>query len=253
MTPEFLTHPTLAARHGFFTRRGGVSQGPYASLNASLSGGDDVDRVSRNRALVAEALGAQPLDLVGARQVHGTTVVTVQTPWIAGTGPDADGLVTSTPGIALSIITADCAPVLLQDAQASVIGAVHAGWRGAAAGVLEQAVAAMAALGATPSRIRAVIGPCIGPDEYEVGPDLRDAILPTLSDAASWFRPGRPPDRFLFDLPGYCLARLRAAGIRDAIALGLDTVTDDDRFFSHRRRTRGAGGPIGHQISAISL
>jgi YfiH family protein len=253
MTAEFLTHPTLAARHGFFTRRGGVSQGPYASLNASLSGGDDLDHVTRNRALAAEALGARPADLVGARQVHGTAIVTVQTPWAAGSGPNADGLVTREPGVALSVITADCAPVLLQDDRAGVIGAVHAGWRGAAAGVLEQAVAAMVALGATPSRIQAVIGPCIGPDGYEVGPDLRDAVLPTLPDAATWFRPGQPPDRFLFDLPGYCRARLAAAGIGDATALGLDTFSDDERFFSHRRRTRGAGGPIGHQISVITL
>ncbi len=253
MTPEFVTHPALAARHGFFTRRGGVSQGPYASLNASLSGGDDPDRVARNRGLVAEALGTRPADLVGARQVHGTTVVTVTTPWAPGRGPEADGLVTAETGMVLSIITADCAPVLLQDGQAGVIGAVHAGWRGAAAGVLEQTIAAMVALGAAPSRIRAVIGPCIGPECYEVGPDLRDAVLPTLPDAAVWFRPGPPPDRFLFDLPGYCLARLAAAGVAGASALGLDTFADDERFFSHRRRTRGAGGPIGHQISAITF
>jgi YfiH family protein len=253
MTAEFLTHPSLVARHGFFTRRGGVSEGPYASLNASLSGGDDRDRVTRNRALAAEALGAAPAMLVGARQVHGVGIVTARTPWPAGSGPDADGLVTDTPGIAVCVITADCAPVLLHDAAAGVIGAVHAGWRGAAAGVLEAAVAAMVALGAAPARMRAVIGPCIGRDSYEVGADLRDAVLPTLPDAARWFGPGQPPDRFMFDLPGYCLARLAASGVGHAAALGLDTLVDDERFFSHRRRTRGAGGPIGHQISVITL
>jgi YfiH family protein len=233
MTAEFLTHPSLVARHGFFTRRGGVSEGPYASLNASLSGGDDRDRVTRNRALAAEALGAAPAMLVGARQVHGVGIVTARTPWPAGSGPDADGLVTDTPGIAVCVITADCAPVLLHDAAAGVIGAVHAGWRGAAAGVLEAAVAAMVALGAAPARMR--------------------AVMPTLPDAARWFGPGQPPDRFMFDLPGYCLARLAASGVGHAAALGLDTLVDDERFFSHRRRTRGAGGPIGHQISVITL
>jgi YfiH family protein len=253
MTPEFLTHARLAARHGFFTRRGGVSEGPYASLNASLSGGDDPVRVARNRALVAGALGAAPARLLGVKQVHGVAVVTARAPWPAGQGPEADGLVTDVKGLAIGVITADCAPVLLHDAAAGVIGAVHAGWRGAAAGVLEQAVAAMTALGAVAGRIDAVVGPCIGQDSYEVGPDLRAAVLQGAPDAARFFRPGRPPDRLLFDLPGFCLARLGAAGVGRADALGVDTLADGERFFSHRRRTLSAGGPIGHQISAIIL
>ena len=253
MTAEFVTHPALAARHGFFTRRGGVSQGPYASLNANFSGGDDPAHVSQNRALVAHALGAAPADLLGCRQVHGRAVVTVTAPWAAGQGPDADGLVTSLPGVALGVITADCAPVLLHDAASGVVGAVHAGWRGAAAGVIEAAVAAMAALGATPGGMAAVVGPCIGQASYEVGPDLRDAVLGTVAGAEAYFRPGRPPDRYWFDLAGYCLSRLRGAGITHAHAVGMDTFGDEGRFFSHRRRTLGAGGPIGHQISAIVL
>jgi YfiH family protein len=253
MTAEFLTDPLLAARHGFFTRRGGVSQGPYASLNASLSGGDDVAHVTQNRALVAASLGAAPERLVGVRQVHGIDVVTVTAPWPAGQGPDADALVTATPGIALGVITADCAPVLLCDVGAGVIGAAHAGWRGAAAGVLEAVVAAMVALGADAAAISAVIGPCIGRASYEVGPDLRGSVLAGDESAARFFTSGRPPDRWMFDLAGFCAARLRAAGVGHVGALGVDTLPDDERFFSHRRRTLGAGGPIGHQISAIIL
>jgi YfiH family protein len=253
MSAEFVAHAALPARHGFFTRRGGVSQGPYASLNANFSGGDDPAHVTANRALVAEALGVAPAALLGLKQVHSATVITVSEPWEAGQGPAADALVTARRGLALGVITADCGPVLLHDAVAGVAGAAHAGWRGAAGGVLEATVAAMTGLGAAPDRIVAVIGPCIGQASYEVGPELRDAVLPTLPDAAALFRPGRPPDRFWFDLPGYCLARLRRAGITQVHALGLDTCADEDRFFSHRRRTLGAGGPIGHQISAITL
>jgi YfiH family protein len=253
MSAEVVTHPALHTKHGFFTRLGGVSQGPYASLNANFSGGDDPAHVAQNRALVAQALGARPENLLGLKQVHGDVVITVTEPWEAGQGPAADGLVTNRPGIALGVITADCAPVLLHDATVGVIGAVHAGWRGAASGAIESALAAMQALGATAANTAAVVGPCIAPQSYEVGPDLRDAVLGTLPDAAAYFAPGRPPDRFWFDLPGYCLARLRAAGISDAHAVGLDTFADADRFFSHRRRTLGAGGPIGHQISAIVL
>jgi YfiH family protein len=253
VTAEFLTHTALAARHGFFTRRGGVSTGPYASLNANLSGGDDLAHVAENRARVAASLGVAASSLLGLHQVHGTKVITVATPWRTGQGPDADALVTNRPGLALGVITADCAPVLLHDAAAGVIGAVHAGWRGAAAGVLEAALEAMAALGATPAHTIAVVGPCIAQDSYEVGPELRDAVLPTLANAGAFFRPGRPPDRQHFDLAGYCLARLRAAGIAEAHTLGLDTLADPERFFSHRRRTLARGGPIGHQISAIAL
>jgi YfiH family protein len=249
MPTDFLTHPTLTARHGFFTRQGGVSKGPYASLNASLSGGDDPALVAANRAIVAQAMGVEPDALAGVKQVHGIRVVTVDRVWAAGQGPDADGMVTARQGVALGVITADCAPVLLCDARAGVVGAVHAGWRGAASGVLEAAVQAMATLGAAPEAIAAVVGPCIGEQSYEVGPDLRDAILPSLPDAARFFRPGQG-DRFWFDLAAYCVARLGRAGVKSQ-ALNVDTFSDEARFFSHRRRTLGAGGPIGHQISVI--
>jgi len=251
MTAEYLTHPGLATRHGFFTRRGGVSTGAYASLNCSLSSGDDPACVARNRALVAGALGVADTHLLGVTQVHGTEVVTVTEIWPAGTGPKADALVTAKAGLALGVITADCAPVLFRDPAAGVIGAAHAGWRGAAAGVLEATLAAMVRLGADAARVVAVVGPCIAQASYEVGEDLRDAVLPTLGDGAAFFVAGRP-GHWHFDLAGYCAARLRLAGAA-AHLLGVDTCADEARFFSHRRRTLAGGGPIGHQVSVVGI
>lgn len=241
----FLTHPALAARHGFFTRHGGVSTGAYAELNCGLRGDDPPENVAENRARVARALGAEPAALRSLRQVHGPVVVVADAPW--DTLPEADGMVTRTPGVALGIITADCAPALFHDAEAGVIGGAHAGWRGAVAGVLEATVEAMLALGAARERIRAVIGPCISQASYEVRADLRDAV-----DDPRFFAPGRDAEHFHFDLAGYAVARLTAAGVA-ADALGLDTLADEARFFSHRRRTLAGGGPLGHQISAIVL
>ncbi len=252
MTAERLTAPNLAANHGFFTRRGGVSEGPYASLNASLSGGDDRQRVRQNRASIAAALGVSATRLVGVTQVHGCTVVPVTEPWPEGAGPRADAMVTATPGIALGVITADCAPVLLHDAAAGVVGAAHAGWRGALDGVLEASLAAMEALGATRPRIVAAVGPCIAPASYEVADDLRDAVLAREPAGERFFAPGARPGHWQFDLPGYCLTRLAAAGVQ-ARWLGRDTCAEADSFFSHRRRTLSGGGPIGHQLSAIVL
>jgi YfiH family protein len=234
---ESLRADPIGFPHGFFTRRGGVSTGPFASLNCSLSSADDREAVLENRARVARALGADPDRLLGLTQVHGHAVATAAEPWIAGAGPRADAMVTDRPGIALGIVTADCAPVLFADTQAGVIGAAHAGWRGAVSGVIEATIEAMIALGARADRIAAAVGPCIGQCSYEVGPDLRDAVL----------------DRWQFDLPAYGAARLRAAGVACVAELGADTLAGEDRFFSHRRRTLAGGGPIGHQISAIAL
>jgi YfiH family protein len=242
---EFLTHPALSARHGFFTRRGGVSTGAYAELNCGLRGDDPPENVAENRARVARAVGAEPGDLRSLRQVHGPRVVEATAPWDAL--PEADGMVTRLPGVALGIITADCAPALFHDPEAGVIGAAHAGWRGAVDGVLEATVEAMIALGAARDRISAVIGPCIAQASYEVRADLRDAVADPR-----FFAPGRDAKHFQFDLAGYCVARLRAAGVATT-ALGLDTLSDEARFFSHRRRTLAGGGPLGHQISAIML
>jgi polyphenol oxidase len=245
MTP-FLRSEALAAPHGFFTRHGGVSAGPFASLNCSLSGADDRDAVLENRRRAAAALGVTAL--VGLTQVHGIAVAVVDRPWEAGAGPRADAMVTRHPGIGLGIVTADCAPVLF--AGPGVVGAAHAGWRGALAGVLEATLAAMRPLQSGPGPITAAVGPCIGPASYEVAADLRDAVL-ARDPADERFFTDRRPGHWLFDLPGYCLARLRAAG---AVAqeVAADTLPDEERFFSHRRRTLAGGGPIGHQISVIA-
>jgi YfiH family protein len=247
-TAECLRVPHLAAPHGFFTRRGGVSSGPFTSLNCSLSSADDRDCVLRNRALAAEAVGADPAALVGLMQVHGADVIRVDRPWKPGQGPRTDAMVTDRPEIALGIVTADCAPVLFTNPRGDIVGAAHAGWRGAVAGVLEATVAAMRALGA--AQVQAVVGPCIGQASYEVGADLRDAVLARDPADARFFEAGQRPERWQFDLPGYCAARLEAAGA-GAHVLVADTLSDADRFFSHRRRTLAGGGPIGHQISII--
>ncbi len=254
---EFLSVDPIAVPHGFFTRLGGVSSGPFASLNCSLSGADAREAVLENRARAARALGAEPDAVLGLTQVHGHDVLTVTEPWPAGAGGRADAMVTDRPGVALGIVTADCAPVLFADTQAGVIGAAHAGWRGAVSGVIEQTLAAMIALGARAEHIAAAVGPCIAQPSYEVGPDLRDAVLSQGSaqaeSGAAFFAPGRREDRWQFDLPGYCAMRLRTAGVGSIAVTGVDTLTDDTRFFSHRRRTLAGGGPIGHQISVIVL
>ena len=246
---EALTADALPAPHGFFTRRGGVSTGPFASLNCSLSSPDDPAAIRENRVRVARRLEA--VHLLGLTQVHGTAVVTATVPWAAGQGQKADAMVTCQPGLALGIVTADCAPVLFAGAGGKIVGAAHAGWRGAVAGVLEATIAAMTALGAPPGDITAAVGPCIAQPSYEVGPDLRDAVLARSAADSVFFAPGVREDRWQFDLPGYCAARLTAAGVGHVIVTGFDTLADEDRFFSHRRRTLAKAGPIGHQISVI--
>jgi len=251
MTAPFLT-AALPAPHGFFTRAGGVSAGRFASLNCSLSGRDDPDAVRENRRRAADALNLPAGALVGLTQVHGIAVATVETPWPETARPEADAMVTNRPGVLLGIVTGDCAPVLFADAEAGVIGAAHAGWRGAVAGVIEATLDAMEALGARRGRIAAAIGPCIGQASYEVGPDLRDAVLARGAADARFFAGGARPDRWLFDLPGYCAARLAAAGVASHGWIGRDTLAEEACFFSYRRATLGGGGPIGHQLSAIA-
>ena len=255
---EYLTTPALAAvtglRHGFFTRRGGVSEGPWAALNCSLSGQDDPARVRENRRRAADALGLPGEALHGLSQVHGIAVAEVdEAGWLEGQGPRADALVTRRPGVALGIVTADCAPVLFADAAAGVVGAAHAGWRGAVDGVIEATIEAMLRLGARRERMLAAVGPCIGQASYEVGPDLRAAVLARDPADARHFGPGRQEDRWQFDLAGYCAARLRAAGLAAVETAGTDTLANEAAFFSHRRRTLAGGGPIGHQLSAIGI
>ncbi|WP_431281589.1 peptidoglycan editing factor PgeF [Humitalea sp. 24SJ18S-53] len=248
MTPPFLT-ASLPVPHGFFTRQGGVSAGRFGSLNASLNGRDDPALAAENRARVARAMGFAPDRLLGLVQVHGPAVATATAPWAER--PTADAMVTATPGLLLGIVTADCAPVLFADPEAGVIGGAHAGWRGAVAGVLEATVDAMQALGADPARIQAAIGPCIGQASYEVAADLRDEVLAEDLSAARFFQTGRP-DRWWFDLPAYCAARLARRGIA-ATPPPADTLADEARFFSYRRGSIAGDLPVGHQISCIGL
>jgi hypothetical protein len=240
-------------RHGFFTRQGGVSTGIYAALNCGFGSDDERASVAENRSRVAGALGATTDQLVTVHQVHGTTVARVDRPWIPADAPRADGLVCRQPGIVLGILAADCAPVLLADATAGVIGAAHAGWKGALTGIVEATITAMEAEGAIRARIVAAIGPCIGPASYEVGLEFEARF--TAIDAANrrFFGPGRLPDKCQFDLPGYLSARLGTLGLADVQTLGLDTLSDPARWFSYRRTCLAREPDYGRQISAITL
>ena len=234
--------------HGFLGRRGGVSLGEVASLNVGLGSGDDAAAVAENRRRAADAVlpGAA---LVGVYQIHSAECVTVTSPWSADRRPEADALVTARPGILLGIVTADCAPVLLADAAAGVIGAAHAGWRGARAGIVEATVAAMEALGARRERIAAAIGPCIAQPSYEVSQDFRAQFG---TGDARFFAPGRA-GHLQFDLEGYVASRLAGAGVGTIEPLGLDTYSDAERFYSYRRSTHAAEPTYGRQFSLIGL
>lgn len=251
MTLEILTADALAPlRHGFFTRKGGASSGVFDGLNCGLGSSDQTEVVKINRARVAEAMHVAPEHLVTVYQVHSPDVVTVDAP--LETAPEADAMVTATPGVALAILTADCQPVLFADAQSGVIGAAHAGWRGALDGVLEATVDAMEALGATRDNITAVIGPSISQAAYEVGPDFIDAFLDQDPDNSRFFANGNA-DRYQFDLTGYGVHRLRSAGVGHAEWTRHCTYSDPDRFFSYRRATHAKEADYGRLISSIRL
>jgi YfiH family protein len=250
LADELAALPGVA--HGFFTRRGGVSRGIYASLNCGPGSGDEAAAVRENRARVAAHLGAG--GLISAHQVHGAEALIVDGPWPAEMGrPRADALVTATRGLALGVQTADCAPILLCEPRAGVIAAAHAGWRGALAGILEAAVAAMEGLGAQRRRIAATVGPSIGPDAYEVGPEFEAEFLRRDAASGAFFQRGDAGVRPRFDLPGYVLHRLRRAGIAGAGALAACTYTLGDDFFSYRRSRICGEADYGRQISAIVL
>ena len=240
-------------RHGFFTRLGGVSEGEFAALNCGYSGGDDPQLVERNRALALAGLGAAPRSLCTHRPVHGAAGVVALVAAPGRPTRRADALVTDRPGLTLGVLSADCAPVLLADRAAGVVGAAHAGWRGALAGVVEATVLAMAALGARPERIRAAVGPCIALASYEVGPDLHEPVVSEDPESAALFEPLPGGDRLLFDLKAYVLRRLARAGIAERDALLEDTFADEARFFSARRTRRRGGARFGLMLSAITL
>jgi polyphenol oxidase len=240
-------------RHAFFTRTGGVSDGIYASLNGGVGSNDAPSNVAENRARMAAAVGVAPNRLLTAYQIHSPDVVVAEKPWPQAERPRADAIVTCAPGLAIGVSTADCGPVLLADAQARVIGAAHAGWRGALAGVIEATVAAMVRLGANRGRIVAAAGPMIRQPNYEVGADLIDRFLGADPGNARFFAPARRQGHALFDLAGYVVDRLRRADVAAVEDLGHCTYADPAQFYSYRRTTHRAEPDYGRHVNAIAL
>ena len=238
-------------KHGFFGREGGVSSGIYASLNAGTGSNDDPANVLENRARIAAAFGIDRDHLTGVHQVHSPDAVFIDAPW-PGERPRADALVTTTPNLAISILTADCTPILFADREANVIGAAHAGWRGAIGGVIENTVRLMEEHGARRERIAAAIGPCIHQSSYEVGPEFEAEFIAADPTFARFFVPGAG-DRLHFDLPAFCASRLSAAGITQIETLPLDTYAESTRLHSHRRSVHEKAGDYGRNCSVIML
>lgn len=247
--PHWTSRALAGVRHGFFGREGGVSSGVYASLNAGPGSNDDPDAVKENRSRIAAAFDLPGARLVGVHQVHSPTCVMVSQAW-TGERPHADALVTTTPGIAISVLTADCTPVLLADRIAGVVAAAHAGWKGAITGVLEATVAMMRARGAR--QIQAAIGPTIQQASYEVGPEFEARFRAASAANARYFSPGAG-DRFQFDLPAFCADRLRALEVAEVEILPLDTCADAAHFHSNRRALLEKAADYGRNCAAISL
>jgi polyphenol oxidase len=249
---EAIRAPALhGVPHGFLGRRGGVSTGALAGLNTGFGSSDDPQAIAENRRRAVEAVlpGAE---LVTVHQIHSAELVAVEQPWPQEQRPRADAMVTDRPGLLLGILTADCAPVLLADAEAGIVGAAHAGWKGALAGVTDTTIAAMLELGASKTGICAAVGPCIAQPSYEVDAAFRDRFVAADRDNARFFTAG-PSGKPHFDLPGYVVHRLLLAGIGGVECLRLDTYAEPDRFFSYRRATHRGEPDYGRQISLIGL
>lgn len=248
---EILSSPALdGVHHGFFTRKGGASSGVFGGLNCGAGSSDQSEAVQINRSRVAGALGVAPEALVFVHQVHSARAVVVSGP--GSLAERADAMVCATPGVALAVLSADCQPVLFADADAGVVGAAHAGWRGALGGVLEATVDAMETLGATRGRISVVIGPTISQRAYEVGPEFLEEFLADDPASARYFAQGAG-DRYQFDLPGFSLARLRDYGVGRAEWTRHCTYSDPDRFYSYRRSVHLGEADYGRLVSAIRL
>ncbi len=249
-----ITSPLLSDNnivHGFFTRHGGVSTGIYEGLNVGIGSSDERALVEENRRRAALHLGVEASRLVNPWQVHSPDAVIVNAPF-EGERPKADGIVTATPGLAIAVVTADCGPILFSDSKAGVIGAAHAGWKGAIGGVLENTIAAMETLGANRANIKAVLGPSISQANYEVGPEFVATFLSHDIRNGQWFAPSKNVGHSMFDLWGYTLSRLDAAGI-DAFCVNRCTYADDASFYSYRRTTHRQEPDYGRQMSAIML
>ena len=254
--PEALTAASLRLAgigHGFFTRIGGVSEGVYASLNSGVGSRDSPEAVAENRSRTAAALGVAPQRLAVPYQVHSADAAAISGPWAPQARPNCDALATATPQLALGVTGADCGMILFADSRARVIGAAHAGWRGALAGIVEATVAAMERLGARRSDIVAALGPCIGKASYEVGPEFVAAFAAAGEDTARYFAASRNAGRSMFDLNAYIAERAARSGVGAFEDLRLDTYDDEERFFSYRRSTHRREGDYGRLISAIVL
>lgn len=240
--------------HGFFGRKGGVSEGLYASLNAGPGSADSPEHVIENRKRVMQALGLEPVNLCTLYQIHSDNVLTVEKPWNADNRPQADAMVTKTPGVALGILTADCAPILMVDEQAGVVGAAHAGWKGAFANIMARTVEAMEALGGNKANITVAIGPCIGQASYEVDELFYRRFLEQSSGNARFFIPSqRRKLHHHFDLAGYVQGALLTCGVKSANILAKDTCFYENAYFSFRRKTLRGEADYGRQISVIAL
>jgi hypothetical protein len=240
-------------RHAFFTRAGGVSGGVYESLNGGVGSRDAAEHVAENRARMATALGVEPAHFLTAYQIHSPDVVTVEEPWAPDTRPRADALVTRTPGIAIGVSTADCGPILFADAEARVVGAAHAGWRGAFTGVIEATIAAMERCGAHRETIVAATGPMIRQRNYEVGPEFVERFTASDTAITRFFAPSANDGHAMFDLAGYIVTRLRAAGIQHVEDIDRCTYADPATFYSYRRSVHRNEADYGRHINAIAL
>jgi polyphenol oxidase len=242
-----------AIRHAFFTREGGVSDGIYQSLNGGIGSNDAPENVKENRARMAKALGVAPTHFVSCYQIHSPDVIVATEPWTRENAPRADAIVTRTPGLAIGVSTADCGPVLFADGEAKVVGAAHAGWKGALTGVVEATIAAMEKLGASRGNISAAIGPLIRQPNYEVGAEFVERFTVTDKTNARYFIPSKRAGHAMFDLPGFIKSRLEAAEIKSVEDLALCTYAEPDRFFSYRRTTHRGEPDYGRHINAIAL
>jgi YfiH family protein len=240
-------------RHGFFTRAGGVSQGIYASLNGGIGSQDDPASVATNRARMAAALAVAPERLITPYQIHSAAVAVVEAPWNPSARPRADAVVTRTPGLAIGVTTADCGPVLFADAEAGVIGAAHAGWRGAFGGILEATIGALENCGARRECVVAALGPMIRQPNYEVGPEFVDRFKTADPANTAYFIPSSRADHSLFDLPGYIAMRLARAGIARIEDVGCCTYASAEQFFSFRRTTHLGETDYGRHVNALAL